>query len=165
MDKIYQYYLNETNHLSEQINTKTKIYLDTKYWIDICDITLDKKQDERILEIYSLLKDGIQNNKIICPISLSIYLEVLSQKDINSLTQTANIIDELSQGYIIKDHTTLIELELFKFFSQTLDIPINMQNNTWDYMINILGFQIMNQEFNIQKAYFNEVIKTKKLFI
>lgn len=161
MSEILKHYICETALLSKEINQKVKIYLDTKYWVDICNATLDKKVDNEILEVYSKLKKGVKENKIICPISLPIYLEVLSQKDSTTLNQTAKIIDELSQGYILKND--LLELELSEFFFKILDINLNQDDseNHWGYIANIFGIAIFQDDFPMQKKYFEKLKKIK----
>ena len=130
--------------LSSEINSKVKIYLDTKYWIDICDVTLGKKENNEIKNIYLYLKKGVKNNQLICPISYRIFKEVLRQNDEESLNQTILIIDELSKGSILREEKDRLSLELFNFFYDKLNIETDekTRENYWDYIINIMGFYI-----------------------
>lgn len=164
METIFKYYQDDTTNLSKEINKKVKIYLDTKYWVDICELALNKKQDNYISQIYLELKKGVESQKIICPISLPIFLEVLSQKDSETLKKTVEIIDNLSQGYILRN-VNLLDLELYNFFYKILNIEIDedKSKNYWDYIGNIFGFMAVKSDpFFIQKKYF-EFLKTKKL--
>lgn len=171
MEDIVEYYKEQTIILSESINKKTKIYLDTNYWIDICDVTLGKKENKDIEEIYKLLKKGVENNQLICPISYKIFIEILKQNDIQTLQQSAKIIDELSGGIILRERER-IDLELFNFFYNSLNIEVDTKasQNYWDYLYNIYGFAVPNNQvlslsnnFIIQKKYFNDIIKKYKL--
>jgi hypothetical protein len=74
-----------------------------------------------------LLKNGVENNKIICPISATIVKEVLKQNDIDSLRHTARIVDILSQGTIIRHESERFTLELYNFFYDNLGIETDDQ--------------------------------------
>jgi len=172
MENIFDYHNEQTIFLSESINNKTKIYLDLNYWVDICDVTLGKKQNKTIDEIYCFLKHGVENNQLICPISYHIFIEVLKQNDEQTLQQTIKIIDELSQGYILKEKRQRFELELFNFFYDNLKIKVDTKasQNYWDFICNIYGFRVptlqhlsLSDQFLIHKKYFNDVVKKYKL--
>ncbi len=172
MDSIFDYHKEQTILLSDSINKKTKIYLDTNYWVDICDVSLGKKKNESIEKIYLYLKKGVETNQLICPISDRIFIEVLKQDDEQTLHQTAKIIDELSQGYIIRGERERFELELFNFFYDNLkmEMDIKASQNYWDYIYNIYGFMAPNHQqlslaenLLIQKQYFNDIVKIYKL--
>jgi len=172
MEDIFDYYKEQTILLSDSINNKTKIYLDTNYWVDICDVTLGKKKNTVIEEIYRCLKYGVEKNKLICPISYHIFIEVLKQNDEQTLYQTVKIIDELSQGYILKEERQRFELELFHFFYDNLkmEMDIKASQNYWDFIYNLYGFIVPNlqklslsDQFLIHKKYFNDVVKKYKL--
>ncbi len=172
MEDIFDYYKEQTILLSYSINKKTKIYLDTNYWVDICDVTLGKKKNNSIKEIYTLLKKGVEENRIICPISYPVFVEVLKQNDEQTLYQTTKIIDELSQGYILREERQRFELELFNFFYDNLkmEVDITASQNYWDYVYNVYGFMIptyqklsLVKNLSIQKQYFNDIVKKHTL--
>jgi len=144
LNEINEYHKEMTITLSQTINSKIKIYLDTKYWIDICDVTLEKKDNEDIKQIYSYLKKGVEANSLICPISYRIFKEILKQSDEESLKQTIVIVDKLSQGSILREEKERLSLELFNFFYDNLKIETDKKakENYWDYIINIMGYHI-----------------------
>jgi len=144
MIDINNYHKNMTIELSELINKKIKIYLDTKYWVDICDVILNKKDCKDVEKIYLILKKGVKENRLICPISYRIFKEILKQSDEDSLRQTIEIIDELSQGSILREERERLSLELFNFFYDTLNVEIDRKarENYWDFIINILGYSM-----------------------
>ena len=169
MNNIYRY-LNEKNlNTSNEVNKKTKIYLDTKYWIEICDVLRGVKKNEDIQKIYLYLREGVQDNKLICPISQPIFKEVLKQNDEESLKQTLKIMDELSHSIIICHDKTIFTLELYNFFYDNLQIEIDrtLSKNFWCkspvhmYGIKIRYFQNLTNEENFlrQKNYFDKVEK------
>jgi len=145
MNDINEYLKEEKSKISQEVNKKIKIYLDTKYWVDICDVTRGAKKNNDIQNIYTFLKSKVKNNAIICPISQIIFQEVLKQSDEDSLTHTLKIIDELSQGIIICSEEERFSLELFNFFYDILEIETDkiLKENFWcKGVINIFGIQI-----------------------
>lgn len=173
MNDINIYLKEEKIKISREVNKKTKIYLDTKYWVEICDVTRGIKRNKDIENIYNILKNNVKKNKIICPISPVVFKEVLKQSDEESLTHTVKIIDELSQGIIICNEQERFPLELFNFFYDTLKIETDklLRKNFWcKGVIHIYGIQIpynpnFTNEVNhiIQKEYFDEIKKYKFL--
>ena len=165
MNDINEYLKKEKSRISKEVNKKNKIYLDTKYWVDICDVTRGVKKDTTINDIYTFLKHGVKKNTIICPISEVLFKEILRQSDEDSLTHTVKIIDELSQGIIICNEYERFSLELFNFFYDSLkiEIDISLKDNFWCKGINhIFGIQIPynpnftdKENYMIQKEYFN----------
>ncbi|MBU1669130.1 hypothetical protein KKC13_11985 [bacterium] len=142
MEDINDYYKEMTIKLSKSINSKIKIYLDTKYWVDICDVTLNKKDCKDIEKIYLYLRKGVKENRLICPISYRIFKEILTQSDNKSLTQTVKIIDELSQGSILREERERLSLELYNFFYDILNVETDekARENYWDFIANIMGY-------------------------
>ena len=153
--------------ISQEVNQKNIIYLDTKYWVDICDVTRGKSNNEEIKNIYNLIKKKVANNKMICPISQVTMKEVLKQYDEESLRHTAKIIDELSKGIIICDTHDRFSLELYNFFYDNLGIETDvvLRENFWCMGIaHIYGIKIpylsnLNDETNymIQKEFLKDI--------
>lgn len=100
----------------ESIKNRKKIYLDIKYWGDLCDVSLGKNTDITLNEIYHTLIKLVQEKKIICPLSYRIYSELRKQKDINRLHETARIMELLSENVTIVSEIERIDYELFYFF-------------------------------------------------
>ena len=169
MNEIDKYLKEITLKTSNEVNKKIKIYLDTKYWVEICDVTRGVKKNEEISQVYLYLKNGVQNNKLICPISQPIFKELLKQNDEKSLIQTLEIMDELSQGIIICHGKIIFALELYNFFYDRLQIEVDkeLSENFWAkspahiYDIQIPYFKNLTDKDNllIQKDYLNEVEK------
>ena len=150
--------------LSKSINQKIKIYLDTKYWVDFCDMKRGINTNDEIKKIYLSLKERVKNNQIICPISMSIFIEILKQSDKDSLLQTAEIIDELSQGSIILNEQSRIYIEAFTFFYDKLGIEISNEDreSIWDISIaNMYG----SVEFEDTRLSEEENIIVNRLYL
>ena len=167
MYDMNKYLKKEKTKVSQEVNKKIKIYLDTKYWVDICDVTRGVKKNDDINKIYTFLKNKVKNNEVICPISEVLFKEVLRQSDKDSLTHTLKIIDELSQGIIICSEKERFSLELYNFFYHILEIETDevLRENFWcKGVINIYGLQIPDIpnftdeiKYTLQRNLYDEV--------
>ena len=162
---IEEYKENTRAELTQEINQKIKIYLDTKYWIEICNHIQKNEENNAISRIYNLLKEGVKSNKIICPISYRIFIEIMKQTDIESLSITAKIIDELSMGYMIRKENELLEHEVYTFLLSTLKITTTIENATFTFLslLDIYGIHLpysdifsQQENFILQKTFIDE---------
>lgn len=94
---IKEFYDKFRIELGEQVLKKHVIYLDIKFWIHMRDASLGTTSNKVHTEIYDRLKLLSQNNLIICPLSESLFQELINIGDENKRLQTAAIMDELSQ--------------------------------------------------------------------
>jgi hypothetical protein len=151
--------------LGESIKDRFKIYLDTKYWGYLCDVSLGKNTDKNLIEIYNTLIKLSKEKKIICPLSYRLYSELFKQKDINRFNETTKIMELLSENIIIMFEMELIEYELLYFLYENLkgkNLIYESDIIVWTKVCDILGaidFELLpflsneNNEF-IQKKYF-----------
>lgn len=153
--------------LGESIKNRFKIYLDTKYWGYLCDVSLGKNTDKNLIEIYNTLIKLSKEKKIICPLSYRLYSELFKQKDINRFNETTKIMELLSENIIIMFEMELIKYELLYFLYENLkgkDAIYETDIFVWSKVCDILGaidFEPLpflsneNNEF-IQKKYFKD---------
>lgn len=151
--------------LGESIKNRFKIYLDTKYWGYLCDVSLGKNTDKNLIEFYNTLIKLSKEKKIICPLSYRLYSELFKQKDINRFNETTKIMELLSENIIIMFEMELIEYELLYFLYENLkgkNLIYESDIIVWTKVCDILGaidFELLpflsneNNEF-IQKKYF-----------
>jgi hypothetical protein len=162
--------------LGKSIKNRFKIYLDTKYWGYLCDVSLGKNIDENLIEIYNLLIKLSKEKKIICPLSSRLYHELFKQKDINRFNETARIMELLSESTIILSKLELINFELLYFLNKTIKgivYPFKSNIFVWSKVINIVGthsvksFSFLSDEENeyIQKELFNEMWNTNFIYM
>lgn len=166
MFKATDYAFEKSKEINIMHNGKKKIYLDTKYWVDFCDIALGKREDKIIWEIYLRLKHGVASNKLICPISQRTYIEILNQTDNKSLQKSAEIIDELGLSTCIIPEDDLIRMELEYFLLKSLDKKEYNHKNlpVLDVIMNVLGLVVPTSKEKgyewIQKAYIDQAYST-----
>ncbi|PKA06380.1 hypothetical protein CH366_19415 [Leptospira harrisiae] len=93
--------------IKEELNKRTKIYLDTNYWINIADAKASS--NDKFLKLYNLLSEKVTSGKIICPVSNVNFIEILKQTH-NSRLRVASVFDELSNLISIDlNHILLME--------------------------------------------------------
>ena len=106
-DKIFQRHKNNStisaeDHirnlriaLGQSLEGKTKIYLDKRFWIFIRDVELNRSQSKSHAELLFGLKELVDLGNTICPISETMFLELLKQTDNRTQRATAQMIDAI----------------------------------------------------------------------
>jgi hypothetical protein len=91
--------------LAHSIAGRTKIYLDTNFWIWLrkAEAGSGSRQSEHLL---SALRNAVASGAAVCPLSEGAVLELFKQGDPHTRKSTAALMDELSMGI------TLIEPEM-----------------------------------------------------
>jgi hypothetical protein len=67
--------------LGQRLAPRQPIYLDTKFWIILRKAELDPRNFEEGIELLRLLRSAVANGAIFCPISESIFFELMKQSD------------------------------------------------------------------------------------
>ena len=103
--------------LGRSLDNRTPIYLDIKFWILLRDAALSGGgQDTPEYELLDLLRNLVARERIFCPISESIFLELMKQSDRGSRVRTAMLIDDLSLGVALIPYDRRIATEIAHFF-------------------------------------------------
>ncbi len=141
MISLEQHIKSKNLALGESIKDRKKIYLDTKFWVDFCNISLSKNSDKDAKEVYETCKILVDGKKAIFPISYRIFIELIKQTDKETLFKTVEIIDNLSQGITVISEDERVDLEILYFLRS------NMQQNdlyeptelVWTKISNVMG--------------------------
>jgi len=160
-------YIKKRRHqLCDEISSKKKLYLDTKYWIYIRDVALERSNDIILKQILDGLRDLVKREIAICPISDEIFYELLLQTDPVTLNQTVELIDELSQGVAILSSEERVMYETLYFFNWFYNgnNKLHPQEETvWSKVSYIYGLTHPSNEMwgedeqVIQKALFDQM--------
>lgn len=98
--------------LGVDVCSKYRIYLDLKFWILFRDVELGRNNDSVVFQLLEKIKYLVSSNLSICPISESVFIELMKQNDQLTRTATAKLIDELSLGVTLIVHPQRIQQEL-----------------------------------------------------
>lgn len=149
------------------IQQRKIIYLDLRFWINLRDA--NKNQKAKYIKLLNALKKGVSKGKIVCPISESIFLELLKQSDISSRCKTAELIDNLSFGITLENTHCRIQYEISSCFSKLgkfHNITVSNYENVWTKVAYVLGETHpkatqfgKEDELAIQKAFFDHMWK------
>ena len=102
--------------LGEALAQRRGIYLDMNYWIKLRDASQGKgtATGRRLLAV---LRRGVEDGVIFCPISEGVFLELMKQEDLASRLATAGLIDELSLGATLALEAERISTEIRYFLN------------------------------------------------
>ena len=153
--------------LGNKIAGCKKIYLDTKYWLLLRDASIGRQKARDVAELLTVLRSGVQEKRIVCPISEDIFLEVLNQSDTGTLYETSNLIDALSRGISILSEQERIGFETLYFIRKTIDGEDSVHSPdvlVWTKLAYVLGaihptstpFSPQD-ELVVQKAFFDKM--------
>ncbi|BHH83766.1 hypothetical protein [Desulforhopalus sp. 52FAK] len=155
------------DQLCKEISGRTKIYLDTNFWIRFRDVLLGRITDTTIQSSLDVLRKLVAENKVICPISDAIYYELLLQTDHLTLRKTVEIMDELSQGVTILSTDERVRFEILYFlrsFYDGQDSILQPDEMIWSKVAYSYGlthptntFFNEAEELVIQKSFFDQM--------
>jgi hypothetical protein len=152
--------------LADDLRTRRIIYLDTKYWIILRDVAAGVRTAGLEVELLDVLRELVSAGKAFCPLSESIFAEMLKQSDQRTRVATAKIIDELSLGIALIPFEQRVAMELQAFISgqcRSMGAP-EPRSLPWTKLSYVLGVTHPHQtvfdastELAIQKAFFDHM--------
>ena len=121
--------------------SKTKVYLDLKYWIFFRDVVQGKSRSALHSQLFNAIKQRVDAGGLICPITEAVFFELERQNDTSRL-QTARLIDQLSKGFVIKNSGDRSLCEAVQLFESTVvkkELPQNPCRHVWVRPYSFLG--------------------------
>ncbi len=100
--------------IGDMVLNKYQIYLDTKYWIFMRDASLGKASLVQTA-IYEKLKDLVQKEVAICPLSPHVFQELMNIRNKEKRLNMAQVMDELSQQVCFISPLNIVGQELLSF--------------------------------------------------
>lgn len=101
--------------MGREIAAHHRIYLDTKQWLQLRDVAMGRPRNPIHSEIFSRLLFLRSTKSVLCPISSSVFMELMTQSDDETRIATAKVIDQLADGCCCLPPLTLTERELMYF--------------------------------------------------
>lgn len=127
----------------DRVLARKRIYLDTRYWVALRDVRLQRPRavvDEELLEALTELVTG---EKAICPINANILAELLKQRDEKTRLATARLIDDLSLGTAIQPEDERIGTEIMHCLQRSLggaEALEPLERLVWTSVSYLLGY-------------------------
>ena len=116
------------HELENFMATRKTIYLDMNFWIAMRnpDQSPNPIKAQRLL---NLLRAGVKAQRLLCPVSCAVFLELMKQSALERRPAQAKIMDELSGGIGIPNPDDIAEQEFLRFFAKHSDafkrVPID----------------------------------------
>lgn len=149
--------------LAQSIASRRKIYLDARFWIIVRDTALGVRTEPEARELLHHLRRGVAGGRLICPISASMFLELMKQPySPGRRIGTAQLIDELSLGVSMISPPTVMGTEIYSFLLKAKgDVELYpVQELIWTKVAYVLGETYPSlahlspdEELIVQKAF------------
>lgn len=111
--------------------SKTRIYLDSCYWIMLRDAAAGKARRPEHSSILELLRLLVHADKVVCPVSDAVYVETMQATDRETRLATASLLDELSQGICLRTEHERATMELADFMRSPSGEGSLVSDLTW----------------------------------
>ena len=159
--------------LGQSIAPLRKIYLDTKFWVDLRDAKTGRTNDTDLQSLLDLLARLVASDRAICPLSTEIFREIFRQSDPTTLRCSVALIDQLSRGICLLEHFARIRVEAFHFVRQATHGAVKvhpLSHLVWTKAAYVLGHVMptfsdaaltsQGIDVAIQKAFFDQLWET-----
>lgn len=152
--------------LGQALADRQAIYLDVRYWLFLRQALLGNDDVTPKGKLLQLLREAVKSGKVFCPISESVFLELLKQSDPESRLRTAKLIDELSLGVSLLSQRERVATELahLLYSSQNAADVHPLRHLIWTKLPYVLGFLHPTETaidaaslLAIQKAFFDKM--------
>ena len=150
--------------LAKSLERKKAVYLDIKFWIILRDVVTGLRSDPVETELLSLLREGVAEGRLFCPISDRTFAELLKKADLKSREVTAGLIDELSLGITLIPYELRAGTELAHFLhsARTPNDAYPLDHLVWSKLSYVMGFLHPHgtpldpaTELSMQKMFFD----------
>lgn len=150
--------------LGASLQGRKKLYLDKRFWLIFRDAELGRRVDPGVPGLLEKLRTAVKTGACICPISETIFLELLKQQDAHTRYETARLIDELSEGVTLVPTEQRIAQEfvgLLSAHAESADVH-SVSELVWSKLTYVLGVVHPTStelseadELAVQKAFFD----------
>lgn len=106
-----EYLLKKLLELPTYIANRKAIYLDTNHWINLRHVRLGRPDQPYYREILEILLTLVKQKQVFCPLGFPLFEELMRQTDEKTRRPMAQLMDELSAGFALKNLAELGEDE------------------------------------------------------
>ena len=153
--------------LAESLKGVETIYLDKRFWVLLRDAHMARSKIQPAYELLGEIRNAVKGGKAFCPISESVFLELLKQQDLTTRQATAELIDEFSHGITLVPSDQRVAQELIGIISTPTPNGTKYhepKDLVWSKLGYVLGivhpsktaFQ-PEEELVLQKAFFDHM--------
>lgn len=150
--------------LSDDLAGRTAVYLDFRFWVIAREVRSGIRTDPRERKLVHYLERLTRRGHIFCPISATIFLELMKIGDDARRQATLEVIEELSLGVSLMPEPERTEDELEAVIRWSLEPNATTLPRVWTRLAYTMGnFHVSDDRFPpdiqlaIQKAFFDHV--------
>lgn len=164
---LEEYVRQKRIQLGTEVTKKYRIYLDLRFWILLREVELCKNQNQNLVQLLSQIKHLVDNGVAICPISESVFVELMKQSDQATRAATSRLIDRLSLGVTLIVHPQRVAQELCNaiYVQAGASNLFPLDALVWIKLAYLLGethpyqtpFETNEEELAIQKSIFDHM--------
>ena len=142
-----QYRCRVLHRFGQIVSSKTVVYLDLKYWINLRKVALGQQVEPAYVELHSALTEAAECGRIVCPLSFWVFQELLKQSDSETRKATAALVDRLSSGVAFMHHGEIVSQEVLHFIRKSSSRYIDVKQwpiheCIWTRTMSFLGDRI-----------------------
>ena len=128
--------------LGAKVAITRRAYLDKCFWIRLRDHASGVKSTPSTAALFDALRSEVHQGRLICPISGTLFIELLGQSDLRTRSATAELIDELSTGVSLIPDDERFELEVETLLLSKLGHSVEpIEHRVWSRVAFVLGIQ------------------------
>tara|TARA_R100001480_G_scaffold136521_1_gene133634 strand:- start:10747 stop:11865 length:1119 start_codon:yes stop_codon:yes gene_type:complete len=161
---VQSYLRSKTLELAEDLEVKELVYLDTKFWLILRDVTLGNRRCPMSVALYERCFELKRNGICVFPVSQDVILEVMKQSDETTRVATAKVIDTLSDGVCLISLRERVGLEALQFIADKTGVDVYpVERLVWTKIVYALGFVSSKPDLDtaynlaIQKAFIDQM--------
>jgi len=152
--------------LGIEVRSKYRIYLDLRFWILLREIELGINSNQDLVLLLLKIKRLVDDGVVICPISESVFVELMKQNDPETRKATSELIDCLSLGVTLIVQPQRVNQELCNaiYTHAGADNLIPLDTLIWTKLTSIFGeahpYQTpfeASEELVIQKSFYDHM--------
>jgi hypothetical protein len=135
--------------LAGEVLPRTRIYLDTRYWIFLRDALLGRPADSSHRELLAVLTAGVEAGELLCPLSETTYFELTRQRNPVSLLASSRLMDQLSHGVVIQHTKDRVRTEVRDFLLRTVvdgAVPPVPIRHVWLKIGHVIGTPVITAD-------------------
>ena len=100
--------------LGEEMLTKRRLYLDVRFWNDLCDAHLGSSKDPGSTGLLVALREAVADGDLVCPVEFHVVEELHRQRLPEKRHATLTLVDELSRRTVLLAPTDRLFLEVLR---------------------------------------------------
>lgn len=150
--------------LSDELAGRTPVYLDFRFWVIAREVRSGIRTDPRERKLVHHLERLARQGRIFCPISATIFLELMKIGDEARRQATLEVIEELSLGASLMPEPERTEHELEAVIRWSLTPNATIPPRVWTRLAYTMGNFYVNDgrfppetQLAIQKTFFDHV--------